>query len=145
MGKNGWGWVWGNPRPRRCMGLLPWPLRKNWGRSYILVHWTMPRLAIWSINSAIILMFCYLAKKEPPMKSANPSPSLPGPIILLVEPQLVENIGMTARAMMNTGLSELRLVNPRDPWPLGEVHQQRMMSASSGADEILQNAKIFAT
>ena len=67
------------------------------------------------------------------------------PIILLVEPQLVENIGMTARAMMNTGLSELRLVNPRDPWPLGEVHQQRMAAASSGADDILTNAKIFAT
>jgi len=67
------------------------------------------------------------------------------PVILLVEPQLVENIGMTARAMMNTGLSELRLVDPRDPWPLGEVHRQRMMAASSGADEILQNAKIFKT
>ncbi|MDD4616098.1 MAG: RNA methyltransferase [Alphaproteobacteria bacterium] len=67
------------------------------------------------------------------------------PIILLVEPQLVENIGMTARAMMNTGLKELRLVNPRDPWPLGEVHQKRMEAASSGADEILKNAKIFAT
>ena len=67
------------------------------------------------------------------------------PVILLVEPQLVENIGMTARAMMNTGLCELRLVDPRDPWPLGEVHQQRMAAASSGADEILQNAKVFAT
>ncbi|MFA5041830.1 MAG: hypothetical protein WC464_09400, partial [Bdellovibrionales bacterium] len=64
------------------------------------------------------------------------------PIILLVEPQLVENIGMTARAMMNTGLKELRLVNPRDPWPLGEVHRSRMAAASSGADEILQNAKV---
>jgi tRNA/rRNA methyltransferase len=67
------------------------------------------------------------------------------PVILLVEPQLVENIGMTARAMMNTGLTELRLVDPRDPWPLGEVHQQRMAAASSGADAILQNTKIFAT
>ena len=67
------------------------------------------------------------------------------PIILLVEPQLVENIGMTARAMMNTGLNELRLVNPRDPWPLGEVHQKRMAAASSGADEILEKAKVFAT
>lgn len=67
------------------------------------------------------------------------------PVIILVEPQLVENIGMTARAMMNTGLSELRLVDPRDPWPLGEVHQKRMAAASSGADEVLANAKIFAT
>ena len=74
-----------------------------------------------------------------------PEPSLSPPVILLVEPQLVENIGMTARAMMNTGLRELRLVNPRDPWPLGEVHHNRMLAASSGADEILENAKIFAT
>ncbi len=67
------------------------------------------------------------------------------PIIILVEPQLVENIGMTARAMMNTGLHELRLVTPRDPWPLGDIHQKRMAAASSGADEILNNAKVFAS
>jgi tRNA/rRNA methyltransferase len=67
------------------------------------------------------------------------------PVILLVEPQLVENIGMTARAMMNTGLKELRLVNPRDPWPLEEVHRNRMLAASSGADEILDKAKVFPT
>lgn len=52
---------------------------------------------------------------------------------------------MTARAMMNTGLKDLRLINPRDPWPLGEVHRQRMAAASSGADEILENARVFAT
>ncbi len=67
------------------------------------------------------------------------------PIIILVAPQLVENIGMSARAMMNCGLSELRIVNPRDSWPLGEIHQQRMDSASSGAETILKNAKIFDT
>jgi tRNA/rRNA methyltransferase len=65
------------------------------------------------------------------------------PVIILVEPQLVENIGMTARAMMNTGLTELRLVSPRDPWPLGDVHQKRMAAASSGADEILDQARLF--
>ena len=67
------------------------------------------------------------------------------PIIILVEPQLVENIGMTARAMMNCALGELRLVSPRDPWPLHDPLQERMAAASSGADEILHNAKIFAT
>ena len=67
------------------------------------------------------------------------------PIIILVEPQLVENIGMTARAMMNCNLQELRIVDPRDPWPLGEVHHQRMSAASSGADSVLVNAKIFTT
>ena len=67
------------------------------------------------------------------------------PIIILVEPQLVENIGMSARAMMNCGLSEMRIVDPRDPWPLHDPLQERMMAASSGADFILENAKIYAT
>lgn len=67
------------------------------------------------------------------------------PALILVEPQLVENIGMTARAMMNCGLTELRLVDPRDPWPLHEVMEERMMAASSGADSILRNARVFQT
>ncbi|MER2519134.1 MAG: RNA methyltransferase [Bdellovibrionales bacterium] len=69
----------------------------------------------------------------------------PTPVILLVEPQLVENIGMTARAMANCGLSELRIVDPRDPWPLHDPLQERMHAASSGADAILNHAKIYAT
>jgi tRNA/rRNA methyltransferase len=67
------------------------------------------------------------------------------PVIILVEPQLVENIGMTARAMMNCGLMELRLVDPRDPWPLHEVMEERMLAASSGADAVLKAAKVFPT
>ncbi len=70
---------------------------------------------------------------------------LSAPVIILVHPQLVENIGMASRAMMNCGLSELRIVAPRDPWPLGELHAQRMRNAASGADAVLDNAKIFAT
>ncbi|HAO43880.1 MAG TPA: RNA methyltransferase, partial [Afipia sp.] len=42
---------------------------------------------------------------------------LNGPIVVLVEPQLGENIGMCARAMGNFGLTRLRIVNPRDGWP----------------------------
>ncbi|MFZ3337555.1 MAG: TrmH family RNA methyltransferase, partial [Xanthobacteraceae bacterium] len=41
----------------------------------------------------------------------------PGPVIVLVEPQLGENIGATARAMANFGLSRLRIVKPRQAWP----------------------------
>ncbi len=67
------------------------------------------------------------------------------PAIILVHPQLVENIGMTARAMANCALRELRIVKPRDPWPLGEVHRQRMAAASSGADYILNEAKLYDT
>ncbi len=70
---------------------------------------------------------------------------MPNPVIILVHPQLVENIGMTARAMANCALDELRIVKPRDPWPLGEIHQQRMAAAASGADGILQDAKLFET
>jgi tRNA/rRNA methyltransferase len=62
------------------------------------------------------------------------------PIIVLVEPQLGDNIGMVARAMANMGLSELRLVNPRDGWP-----NERAIAASSGANHILDKAELFDT
>ncbi len=65
---------------------------------------------------------------------------LTGPIIILVEPQLGENIGMAARAMGNFGLSRMRIVNPRDGWP--NVHARR---AASGADHILDHAELFDT
>ena len=63
-----------------------------------------------------------------------------GPAIILVEPQLGENIGMAARAMGNFALSHLRIVNPRDGWP--NIAAQR---AAAGADHILQHAKLFDT
>jgi tRNA/rRNA methyltransferase len=65
---------------------------------------------------------------------------LNGPAIILVEPQLGENIGMAARAMGNFALSELRIVNPRDGWP--NIAAQR---AAAGADHILERAKLFTT
>ena len=54
---------------------------------------------------------------------------LAGPVVILVEPQLGENIGMVARAMANFGLAELRLVNPRDGWP-----SEKARAAASRAD-----------
>jgi len=62
------------------------------------------------------------------------------PVIILVEPQLAENIGMVARAMANFGLSELRLVSPRNGWPKKGAH-----SAASGATHILEGAKLYDT
>lgn len=59
------------------------------------------------------------------------------PIVVLVEPQLGQNIGMAARAMGNFGLSELRIVNPRDGWP--SLQAQR---ASAGADAIVDGAAL---
>src|SRR4051812_14375619 len=66
--------------------------------------------------------------------------SLDGPIVILVEPRLGENIGMAARAMGNFALSRLRIVNPRDGWP--NISAQR---AAAGADDILERAELFDT
>jgi tRNA/rRNA methyltransferase len=63
-----------------------------------------------------------------------------GPAIILVEPQLGENIGMVARAMANFGLAELRLVNPRDGWP-----NEKARSAASKADHVIDGTKVFDT
>ena len=63
-----------------------------------------------------------------------------GPVIVLVEPQLGENIGMVARAMANFGLFELRLVNPRDGWP-----NERANAAASNADHVIEGTKVFET
>jgi tRNA/rRNA methyltransferase len=63
---------------------------------------------------------------------------LDGPVIILVEPQLGENIGMAARAMGNFALSRLRIVNPRDGWP--NIAASR---AAAGADPILERAELF--
>ncbi|MER9161802.1 MULTISPECIES: RNA methyltransferase [unclassified Mesorhizobium] len=61
-----------------------------------------------------------------------------GPAIILVEPQLGENIGMVARAMANFGLSELRLVNPRDGWP-----SEKARAAASRADHVIDAVRVF--
>src|SRR5580765_3228497 len=65
---------------------------------------------------------------------------LTGPVVILVEPQLGENIGMAARAMGNFALTRLRIVNPRDGWP--NLAAQR---AAAGADHILGSAELFET
>ena len=62
-----------------------------------------------------------------------------GPVVVLVEPQLGENIGSAARAMGNFGLSRLRLVNPRNGWP-----DERARVFSAGADRILEGVEVFA-
>jgi tRNA/rRNA methyltransferase len=62
------------------------------------------------------------------------------PVIVLVRPQLGQNIGKAARAMLNFGLTELRLVAPRDGWPNPEAGP-----AASGADMVLERAEVFAT
>lgn len=62
------------------------------------------------------------------------------PAIILVKPQLGENIGKAARAMLNFGLTEMRIVDPRDGWP-----NPAAGPTAAGADIVLENAKLFDT
>lgn len=64
----------------------------------------------------------------------------PAPVVVLVNPQLGENIGMAARAMANFGLFDLRLVDPREGWD-----RERAENAASGAMETVNRMKVFAT
>lgn len=66
--------------------------------------------------------------------------SLVAPAIILVRPQLSENIGTAARAMLNCGLTDLRLVAPKPDWL-----SDRAIAASSGADRVILGAKVFDT
>lgn len=62
------------------------------------------------------------------------------PVVILVRPQLGENIGMCARAMLNCGVTELRIVKPRDGWP-----NEDAIAAASGAIDVLNSAKLYET
>ena len=63
-----------------------------------------------------------------------------GPAVILVEPQLGENIGFAARAMLNCGMTDLRLVKPRDGWP-----NEKADAASAGAVAVIEAARLFDT
>ena len=60
------------------------------------------------------------------------------PIVILARPQMGENIGAAARAMMNCGLADLRLVSPRDGWP-----NPLAVPMAAGGRKILENAVVF--
>lgn len=61
-----------------------------------------------------------------------------GPVVILVGPQLGENIGAAARAMLNAGLTEMRLVKPRDGWP-----NEKAVASAAGAEAVLAEARLF--
>lgn len=62
------------------------------------------------------------------------------PIIILVLPQMGENIGMVARSMLNCGVESLRLVAPRDGWP-----NPAAVSAAAGATDVIEGTTVFET
>lgn len=75
-----------------------------------------------------------------PAPSAPSADLAPPPVIVLVRPQLGENIGKAARAMLNFGLTDMRLVAPRDGWPNPDAGP-----AAAGADIVLGNAQVYET
>lgn len=74
------------------------------------------------------------------MTAKAEQPAADQPAIVLVRPQLGENIGKAARAMLNFGLNDLRLVAPRDGWPNPDAGP-----SAAGADAVLEKAKLFET
>lgn len=72
--------------------------------------------------------------------SGGDHPQPPGPAMILVEPQMGENIGAAARAMWNFGLDSMRLVDPRDGWP-----NPKAVAMSSGAAHVIEGATVTAT
>lgn len=98
-------------------------------------------------NCSHIIGFCLLASANEfghYRRMSGTNNKLPlltgGPVVILVEPQLGENIGMVARAMANFGLSHLRLVNPRDGWP-----SDKARAAASRADHVIDGVRVFET
>ena len=96
----------------------PHPVRAERSRSTLAIHYEQEGLS----------------EVEGPSRRT----SAPPPAIVLVRPQLGENIGKAARAMLNFGLTELRLVSPRDGWP-----NPAAGPAASGADVVLERAQVF--
>ena len=74
----------------------------------------------------------------PETSQIEPSQALQSPAIILVEPQLGENIGMAARAMANFSLTDLRLVAPREAWPNKDAY-----SAAAGARWVIDGARVY--
>lgn len=73
-----------------------------------------------------------------PGEGAEAAPRVAPPAIILASPQLGENIGTAARAMANFGITDLRLVTPRDGWP-----NDKARAASSGAHHVIDNARVY--
>src|SRR5690606_6986548 len=120
---------WATPRfPRRGSG--------KWS-------WTACARSTASPTSALRAFTAISAKRgisrNSPARCGMPARAEP-PLIVLVRPQLGENIGKAARAMLNFGLTEMRLVAPRDGWPNPSAGP-----AASGADLVLERAQVFGS
>lgn len=95
----------------------------------------------WFLARRVIRRLKRLADPRPKRLASSAGEDLaPGPALILVRPQLADNIGMVARAMANFGLDDLRLVAPRDGWP-----NEKARAAASGANFIIDAASAHAS
>ena len=143
--------AWSQDFPSRAEALDAELRIKNWSRAkkeaLIAAHWERLKIAAMPPSERASRASASLGS-TPRLRSGRTdagSASVPThptqpPVIVLVRPQLGENIGKAARAMLNFGLVEMRLVAPRDGWP-----NPAAGPAASGADVVLANARVFAT
>ncbi|MEH3122936.1 MAG: GIY-YIG nuclease family protein [Sphingomonas phyllosphaerae] len=131
--------LWSQDFPTRDEALGAEQQIKGWSRAkkeaLVRGNWE----AIRSLASRAVLRDEASTGSAYPQDERTVEKSLPPPpVIVLVRPQLGENIGKAARAMLNFGLVELRLVAPRDGWPNPQAGP-----AASGADIVLERATVF--
>ena len=148
--------VWSQDFPSRLEALEAERQLKGWGRAKKQALITGDWEAVRALASRAVLrdaastssaaprderdFYTYVRAEEGLSEGEDPSRSTPTPppVIVLVRPQLGENIGKAARAMLNFGLVELRLVTPRDGWPNPQAGP-----AASGADVVLERATVY--
>lgn len=136
--------VWNDTFPTRIEAMEAERKLKGWSRAkkQALID------GDWALIGQLASRANSLRDGKEPSTSSVPSPPqderkqerLLPPVIVLVRPQLGENIGKAARAMLNFGLTELRLVTPRDGWPNPSAGP-----AAAGADVVLERAQVFAS
>jgi tRNA/rRNA methyltransferase len=130
--------VWSAPFPEREQALAAERQIKGWSRAkkeaLVAGDWD----AVRSLAQRGILRDAASPGSAAPQDERSRGVVAPLPAIVLVRPQLGENIGKAARAMLNFGLTDLRLVNPRDGWPNPSAGP-----AAAGADIVLERARVY--
>ncbi|HEX7073605.1 MAG TPA: RNA methyltransferase [Hyphomicrobiaceae bacterium] len=95
---------------------------------------------LWFLARRVIRRLKRLEDPRPKRLAGIDEDGLPSPTLILVRPQLADNIGMVARAMANFGLDDLRLIAPRDGWP-----NEKARAAAAGANFIIDATRASGT
>jgi len=135
--------VWSEEFPERDQAFAAERRIKGWSRlkKQALIDGNWSALTRLAKKSSILRDEASASSASPQderQEMRKPQTAASPPVIVLVRPQLGENIGKAARAMLNFGLIELRLVSPRDGWPNPDAGP-----AASGADIVLERAQVY--